>query len=162
MITAATAFCNNEVGYVAWLITARIPGCLGFEVTRVYLNPDGSVVVLPNGSEDRVKTVAFVAFTGQTNKEWNPQDTGVWPVQKLSWRDLTLRKRRNSARRRPSEVNVRYEIRPVGDLKPGLEAVPSNGLETVKDSAGVPRPAYQGPPRPLGEGAVGAHRAGRL
>ena len=150
MITAATAFCNNEVGYVAWLISARIPGCLGFEVTRVYLNPDGSVVVLPNGSEDRVKTVAFVAFTGQTNKEWNPQDTGVWPVQKLSWRDLTLRKRRNSARRRPSEVNVRYEIRPVGDLKPGLEAVPSNGLETVKDSAGVPRPAYQGPPRPLG------------
>ena len=97
-----------------------------------------------------MKTVAFVAFTGQTNKEWNPQDTGVWPVQKLSWRDLTLRKRRNSARRRPSEVNVRYEIRPVGDLKPGLEAVPSNGLETVKDSAGVTRPAYQGPPRPLG------------
>ncbi len=124
MISAATAYCNNEVGYVAWTLGAKIPGCLGFEVTRVYLNPDGSVVLLPDGSESRVKTVALVAFNGQSNPDWNPQDTGVWPVQKLTWRDLTLRKRRTSTRRRPSEVNVRYEIRPVGDLSPGWSRCP--------------------------------------
>jgi hypothetical protein len=151
MITTATAYCNNEVGYVAWTLDAKIPGCLGFEVTRVYLDPDGSVVILPDGSESRVKTVALVAFNGQSNPEWNPQDTGVWPVQKLTWRDLTLRKRRGSARRRPAEVNVRYDIRPVGDLQPGLEPVPPNGLEMIKDpKTGLMRPAYQGTPRPLG------------
>ena len=82
MISTATAFCNNEVGYVAWTLSAKIAGCLGFEVTRVYLNPDGTVVLLEDGSESRVKTVALVAFNGQTNPDWNPQDTGVWPVQK--------------------------------------------------------------------------------
>ena len=45
MITAAAAYCNNEVNYLAWTIGAKIPGCLGFEVTCVYLNADGSVVV---------------------------------------------------------------------------------------------------------------------
>ena len=151
MITAAAAYCNNEVGYLAWTLGAKIPGCLGFEVTRVYLNADGTVVLRPDGSEDRVKTVALVAFKGQSNQEWNAQDTGVWPVQKLTWRDLTLRKRRDAARRRPAEVHVRYEIRPVGDLAPGLEAVPPNGRATVIDPAtGISRPAYQGTPRPLG------------
>ena len=97
-----------------------------------------------------MKTVALVAFNGQSNPDWNPQDTGVWPVQKLTWRDLTLRKRRTAVRRRPSEVNVRYEIRPVGDLAPGLDPVPSNGLEMIKDpTTGVLQPAYQGTPRPL-------------
>ncbi|MEO7273259.1 MAG: hypothetical protein ABI211_14775, partial [Vicinamibacterales bacterium] len=151
MINTATAYCNNEVGYVAWTLSAKIPSCLGFEVTRIYLNPDGSVVLLPDGSESRVATVALVAFNGQSNPDWNPQDTGVWPVQKLTWRDLTLRKRRTSTRRRPSEVHVRYEVRPVGDLRPGMDAVPSNGLELVKDPVtGGLRPAYQGTPRPLG------------
>ena len=68
--------------------------------------------------------------------------------------------------RRPDEVLVRYEIRPLGDLKPGMEAVPSNGREMadvpkrtasgkiVKDSRGrvvtEHGPAYDGRPRPLG------------
>lgn len=165
-ITTAHAWANNEVAYVAWDIDEKIPGCLGFEVMRVYLDVAGSVAKRPDGSDDRVKCAAWVAFKGQRNPEWLPQDTGVWPVQKLSWRDLTLRKKRTGMKRRPDEVSVRYEIRPVGDMAPGLTPVPSNGLEkqfvTQRDKKGKPvlgpdgkpvrelKKAYEGPPRPLG------------
>ena len=165
-ITATRAWANNEVAYIAWDIDGKIDGCLGFDVTRIYLNADRTVARRPDGKEDRVKCATWVAFKGQRNPHWLPQDTGVWPVQKLSWRDLTLRKRRDGMSRRPDEVIVRYEIRPVGDLKPGLEAVPSNGREFAdvvkRDSKGKPvlgadgKPvkervkAYEGKPRPLG------------
>ncbi|HEV2835163.1 MAG TPA: phospholipase D-like domain-containing protein [Pyrinomonadaceae bacterium] len=164
-ITTVHAWANNEVAYVAWDVDKKIKGCLGFDVTRVYLNDDGSVAQKADGSEDRIKCATWVAFKGQSNPNWLPQDTSVWPVQKMSWRDLTLRKKRDGAERRPENVRVRYEIRPVGDLKPGLEAVPSNGLEfayvTRRDSDGKPvlddngKPvkervkAYTGKVRPL-------------
>jgi hypothetical protein len=35
------------------------------------------------------------------------QHTLIWPVQKLSWRDLTLRKNRDDLKRRPDEGAVR-------------------------------------------------------
>lgn len=165
-ITSASAWANNEVAYIAWDTDGKIPGCLGFEVTRVYLDATGNVAKRPDGSEDRVNCAAWVAFKGQRNPDWLPQDTGVWPVQKFSWRDLTLRKKRNGMKRRPDEVTVRYEIRPVGDLKPGMPAVPPNGHETgliakrdrqgnpVRDASGktvkMRGNAYRGKPRPLG------------
>lgn len=165
-IISARAWANNEVAYVAWDIDEKIKGCLGFDVTRVYLNKDGSVARRPDGSEDRIKCAAWVAFKGQSNPNWLPQDTSVWPIQKISWRDLTLRKKRDGAERRPDEVRVRYEIQPVGDLKPGLKPVPPNGLEfgfiVKRDEDGKPilddngKPvrekvkAYTGKPRPLG------------
>ena len=165
-ITAVRAYANNEVAYVAWDIDGTINGCLGFEVTRVYLDANNKVARKPDGTEDRVKCAAWVAFKGQRNPNWLPQDTGVWPVQKLSWRDLTLRKKRDSAARRPDEVRVRYEIRPVGDMRSGLTPVPSNGKEIddiverdkkkkpILDANGKPKTkrgkAYEGKPRPLG------------
>src|SRR5262245_22139288 len=164
-IISVRAWANNEVAYVAWDIDDKIDDCLGFDVTRVYLNADGSVVTRADGTEDRVKCATWVAFKGQHNRYWLPQDTGVWPVQKLSWRDLTLRKRRNGLARRPDEVLVRYEIRPVGDLKPGLEPVPDDGQEfqlipqfddqgkPLLDANGHPvraqGRAYEGAKRPL-------------
>lgn len=149
-IVSAKAFANNEVGYLAWWADGKIPGCLGFEVTRVYVDAAGAAVLRPDGSPDRRKTVAYVPFEGQNNPDWNPQDTGVWPVQKYTWRDLTLRKKRDGATRRPAEVRVRYEIRPVGDRKPGLEPVPSNGLEMVTNhTTGVVKKSYEGTPRLL-------------
>jgi len=45
--TAAKAYCNNEVAYVAWQVDGKIDGCLGFEVTRVYLGDDGQPLLTP-------------------------------------------------------------------------------------------------------------------
>ncbi len=165
-IISARAYANNEVAYVAWDIDGRIDGCLGFDVTRVYLDANGAIARRADGSEDRVRCATWVAFKGQRNEHWVPQDTGVWPIQKLSWRDLTLRKRRDGATRRPDEVRVRYEIRPVGNLRQGLEPVRSSAPSEVdiikRDARGEPvlgadrKPvrvrvkAYTGKPRPLG------------
>src|SRR5215208_737258 len=149
-IISVRGYANNEVAYVAWDIDGKINDCLGFEVTRVYVDESGNVMRRADGREDRVKCAAWVAFEGQRNPNWIAQDTGVWPVQKLSWRDLTLRKRRDGARRRPDEVRVRYELRPVGDFRRGLDPVPPNGKEfadivkrdandkPIKDAAGNP------------------------
>lgn len=161
----ARAYANNEVAYIAWEIDGPIPGCLGFEVTRIYLNDDDTVA-MRNGVPDRVPCASWVAFKGQNNPHWLPQHTGIWPVQKLSWRDLTLRKKRDGLKRRPDEVRVRYEVRPLGNLKPGLEPAPDPKPKRVtvtkRDSQGRPVKdddgrlvkvtvdAYEGKPRPLG------------
>ena len=165
-IVSARVYANNEVAYVAWDLDGKIDGCLGFEVTRVYLNADFSVALRADGREDRVRCASWVGFSGQRNPHWLPQDTGIWPVQKLSWRDLTLRKRRDGLQRRPDEVLVRYEIRPVGDLEPGQDPAPDPTPRRVRvvqrDAEGRPvldaqnQPvrvsvkAYEGKPRPLG------------
>src|SRR5262245_43411746 len=94
----ARAYGNNEVAYIAWEVDGPIPGCLGFEVTRIYLNDDDTVA-MRNGVPDRVACASWVAFKGQKNPHWLPQHTGIWPVQKLSWRDLTLRKKRDGLKR---------------------------------------------------------------
>jgi hypothetical protein len=122
-IISARAWANNEVAFIAWDVDGRIDGCLGFEVTRVLLNDDGTVALTKKGKEDREKLPSWVAFKGQGNPRWKAQDTGVWPVQKLNWRDLTPR-RKEDDEPRPNQVHVRYEVRPVGDLQPGLEPVP--------------------------------------
>jgi len=141
-IASARVWANNEVAYVAWDIDGKIVGCLGFDVTRVYLKADGTTQIRPDGSEDRVRCATWVAFKGQRNPLWLPQDTSVWPVQKMSWRDLTLRKKRDGMTRRPDEVLVRYEIRPVGKAAPGLDPVVPTGKEmqsvVVKDNQGKP------------------------
>jgi phosphatidylserine/phosphatidylglycerophosphate/cardiolipin synthase-like enzyme len=162
-ITSANAWANNEVAYVAWTTDGRIPGCLGFEVTRVYLDAAGNVAKRPDGTDDRVKCAAWVAFKGQHNLDWIPQDTGVWPVQKFSWRDLTLRKKRDGMARRPDEVTVRYEIRPVGEMKPGLIAVPSNGHEKAmiakrNNKGEIVRDGDKKPVKVLGNSYTGAPR----
>lgn len=165
-IISARAYANNEVAYIAWDIDEKIPGCLGFEVVRVYLEADGTVAKRQDGTDKRVSCATWVGFMGQRNPHWLPQGSGVWPVQKLSWRDLTLRKRRDGLKRRPDEVRVRYEVRPVGDLGPGMEAAPDpapyNALVARYDAQGKPildaneKPAmvevksYDGAPRPLG------------
>jgi len=112
-IVRARAFCNDEVAYLAWETDGKIKGCLGFMVTRIFVD-SGERRVLP----------AWVAFKSQSNPNWEEQDTSVWPIQKFSWRDLTLRKSRNSLATRSGPLRVKYEIRPVGPMKPGLTPVP--------------------------------------
>ena len=111
-ITRATALANNEVAYLAWAIDPeRIPGCLGFHIVREYLDPSDHVTA-------ERPLASYVAFEGQRNPDWQAQNTTVWPVQKFTWRDLTLRKRRDRAERRPDNERVRYRIRAVGRMQP--------------------------------------------
>ena len=102
-IVSARAYANNEVAYIAWDVDERIDGCLGFELTRLYVD-----------TGDERPLAAWVPFKGQKNPSWEPSTTSVWPVQKFSWRDLTVRKRRDRTARRPSDVKVQYRVRAVG------------------------------------------------
>jgi phosphatidylserine/phosphatidylglycerophosphate/cardiolipin synthase-like enzyme len=134
-ITSARAYANNEVAFLAWEIDGFITGCLGFDIVRIR----------PDGKEPPKGLATFVPFKGQRNPLWTAQDTGVWPVQKLYWRDLTLRRHRSDTGRRESGFEVRYSIRPVGDWKDGLERVP---IRQAKAYEGVARPlGYLGPAR---------------
>jgi PLD-like domain len=127
-IISAHAFANNEVAYLAWWLDAPIAGCLGFDITRIYAS---------SGEEQPLAT--WVPFKGQSNPNWTAQTTRVWPVQKLTWRDLTLRKRRDRLARRSGEDWVQYRVRPVTRFRPGLVAVPPE----------TGAPAYQGHALPL-------------
>jgi len=144
-ITHARAYANNEVGYLAWMIDQdSIPGCLGFNIVREYLDDAGAVV-------EARPLASYVAFEGQSNTGWEAENTTLWPVQKFCWRDLTLRKRRDSATRRPDSVRVRYRIRAVGRMAPGMEpvvVVPESHFDKVTHSQVVH--TYQGAPIPLG------------
>jgi phosphatidylserine/phosphatidylglycerophosphate/cardiolipin synthase-like enzyme len=143
-ITQARAFANNEVAYLAWTTDQDpIPECLGFHIVREYLDAANAV------TEER-PLAAYVAFKGQRNPDWQAQNSTVWPVQKFTWRDLTLRKKRNQATRRPDSARVRYRIRAVGKMRAGLEPVVVV-RESHRDKTGTLVPhTYEGTPIPLG------------
>lgn len=128
-ITKAIAFANNEIAFIAWDVDGMIDGCLGLDVLRIRTD----------GSEEPKGLSTWVPFEGQRNPTWTPQDPGVRPVQRLFWRDLTLRKHRSDTGRREIGFEVKYLIRPVGDLAAGTPPVP---IRQPK--------AYDGPARPLG------------
>jgi len=94
-LLTAKAWCNNEVAYLAWKTDGKIDGCLGFMITRIQLDAAGNEV-------ERRNLPTWVAFNTQSNPKWEEQDTSVWPVQKFSWRDLTLRRSRDTLNTRPS------------------------------------------------------------
>jgi len=138
-ITRAGAWCNGEVAYIAWDVAEKIEGCIGFMVTRVHeTGPDaGQRRVLPT----------WVAFTDQNNPNWNEQDSSVWPIQSFEWRDLTLRKSRDSTAVRPINFDVHYEIVPVAFAHAGETAIASSPTAPPTDSHGMP--SYEGPKHPL-------------
>src|SRR3954464_14914351 len=74
----AIALGNNDVAFIAWSYDDPIDECLGFAVYRQSTSQPAPTP-LP----------AWVGFEGQTNPNWQPSTTEVWPVQKFSWRDLT-------------------------------------------------------------------------
>jgi len=133
-ITAAKAYANNEVAFIAWTLDGMIEGCVGFEITRIYVD----------SGEERV-LAAWVPFKGQSNPDWKPQTTSVWPVQKLTWRDLTLRRRRDAATLRRLDDKVKYRIRPLVPAAAGVQPV-----------ADLPAKTYDGPPFPLAYADGGA------
>jgi len=137
-IEKAGAWCNGEVAYLAWR-AKEIDKCLGFMVTRVHETGEdaGQRRILPT----------WIAFTDQSNPDWQAQDSSVWPIQSFEWRDLTPRRSRDTTKVRPIDFRVHYEIVPVGTAGPGRTPVPASATAPYKDASGKPR--YTGTPRPL-------------
>src|SRR5437868_12452365 len=129
----ARAWCNNEVAYLAWDTNGKINGCLGFTITRIHVDD--------KGGEERRILPAWVAFKTQSNPDWEEQDTSVWPVQKFSWRDLTLRRSRNTLQVR-APFRAKYEIVPVGPAAPGRVAVPPSPTAQPGKYKGNPIPMF--------------------
>jgi len=138
-IVKASVHGNGEVAYLAWEADAAIADCLGFMIVRVHETGTdaGQRRVLPT----------WIAFTDQSNPDWLDQDSSVWPIQQYQWRDLTLRKSRDTTAVRPIDFRVHYEITPVGLPGPGRAPVPASATAVYLDANGQPR--YQGPPRAL-------------
>jgi len=138
-LTKAGAWCNGEVAYLSWEADGPIPDCLGFMITRVHETGEdaGQRRLLPT----------WIGFTDQSNPDWLDQDSSVWPIQQYEWRDLTLRRSRDTAKVRPIDFRVHYEITPVGLAGPGQPALPASPTAPYLDDKGNPR--YQGPQHPL-------------
>lgn len=138
-IINARAWSNGEIGYLAWEADEPIEDCLGFVITRVHETGTdaGERRILPT----------WIAFTDQSNPRWLDQDSSVWPIQQFEWRDLTLRRSRDSATVRPIDFRVHYEIRPVGAVKEGRERVPPSATARLTDDNGTRR--YEGEARAL-------------
>jgi hypothetical protein len=134
-LVAARAWCNNEVAYLAWKTDGKIDGCLGFMITRIHLDLNGQEV-------ERRNLPTWVAFATQSNPKWEEQDTSVWPIQKFSWRDLTLRKSRNTLTTRPPAFKAKYEIVPVGLPGPGRAPVPPSPTAQPGKYKGAPIPLF--------------------
>jgi phosphatidylserine/phosphatidylglycerophosphate/cardiolipin synthase-like enzyme len=134
-IETARAWCNNEVAYLAWKTDAKIPDCLGFMITRIHLDDD-------NNEVERRILPAWAAFKTQSNPDWNEQDTSVWPIQKFNWRDLTLRRSRDTTTVRPPDFKVKYEIVAVGKGGAGRKPVPPSTNADPKKYTGTPIPLF--------------------
>ncbi|MBR0753249.1 hypothetical protein JQ604_13750 [Bradyrhizobium jicamae] len=139
LIKRAGAWCNGEVAYIAWDIEKQIKGCVGFMVTRVHETgkDKGKRRILPT----------WIAFTDQNNPNWNEQDASVWPIQNFHWRDLTLRKSRDTTTVRPIDFEVHYEIVPVALADASQKQLPLSPTAPEKDAHG--QPSYLGPKHPL-------------
>jgi phosphatidylserine/phosphatidylglycerophosphate/cardiolipin synthase-like enzyme len=134
-LVSARAWCNNEVAYLAWRTDGPIEGCLGFMITRIHLDGHGHETARRN-------LPTWVAFDTQSNPQWIEQDTSVWPVQKFSWRDLTLRRSRDSLAVRPDAFRAKYEITPVGLPTPGRAPVPVSDTAHPGQYTGTPIPLF--------------------
>src|SRR5215210_3125841 len=132
-ITDARVWCNNEVAFLVWKTDSKIDDCLGFMITRIHTDK--------NGREVRRILPAWAAFKSQSNPHWEAQDTSVWPIQKFSWRDLTLRRLRNQLAVRDAGFKVKYEIVALGKARAGRQPVPK--------SADADPSKYEGDPIPL-------------
>ena len=78
----AAAHSNDLVTIVAWDWSAgiKIPGCLGFAMTRI------------NKAGVREVIETKLPFDGQDNKDWKSEPSTVWPIQRKWHLDFTGKK----------------------------------------------------------------------
>src|SRR6266487_789637 len=73
----AIGIANNDVAIIAWNYNQKIANCLGFAIYRIDVK-----------SNKRTALPAWVGFKTDDNKDWQPNTTEQWPVQKFNWRDF--------------------------------------------------------------------------
>ena len=117
----AIAIANNNVAIIAWEPAGPIDNCLGFAVYRTDL-----------GSGQTEPLESWVGFQGQSNPDWKPQSTEVWPVQEFHWKDLEA----------AWGGSYRYKVVPMigtpGKLKPhSTISWESNPVHVTPDRGGV-------------------------
>lgn len=112
MENKALAIANNDLVYLWWSYSEKIPDCLGFTIRR--LQKGKPPVALP----------AFVGFKPGKKGEAPPvkqPTTDYWPIQSYQWKDLFV----------PEETEVEYEIVPVrGTPGKKLVAIPGLSIRT--------------------------------
>ncbi len=74
----ALAVSNNDLALAAWTFGEKIDGCLGFSIHRIDLN-----------ARTETPLPAWVGFAADSNPNWQPKNTDIWPIQKFNWKDLT-------------------------------------------------------------------------
>ena len=74
-ITRAKAIAHNEVAYLAWAIAGEtIPGCLGFDVVREYLDAHDQVTA-------ERPLASYVAFKVSETRTGNPRTPRYGPCR---------------------------------------------------------------------------------
>lgn len=77
MTTRAVAYANNDIAYIFWIYSEKIPNCLGFSIRRI--DSSGEETPLP----------AYVGFEpGMPGQPHKMRNTDVWPVQSFQWKDV--------------------------------------------------------------------------
>jgi hypothetical protein len=110
MDSKALAIANNDLVYLWWTYSEKIPDCLGFAIWRI-------------GADDSRHVVrGFAGFDGDhavSADAW--KGTDFWPIQSYQWKDLFV----------PEETDVSYEIVPVkGTPGQRLAAIPGLSVST--------------------------------
>jgi phosphatidylserine/phosphatidylglycerophosphate/cardiolipin synthase-like enzyme len=110
MHSNALAIANNDLVYLWWTYSEKIPDCLGFAIWRI------------GADETRHVVRGFAGFDGDhavSADAW--KGTDFWPIQSYQWKDLFV----------PEEADVSYEIMPVkGTPGQRLEEIPGLSVRT--------------------------------
>ena len=117
MESKALAIANNDIVYLWWTYSEKIPDCLGFTIRRILKNKPA--VPLPT----------FVGFKPKKKGDQPPVEhptTDYWPIQSYQWKDLFV----------PEETDVEYEIAPVtGTPDQKLKEIPGLAIRTNSTKA---------------------------
>jgi hypothetical protein len=119
----AKAYADNDAVIILWNYDRKINNCLGFCLERIDMSGN-SVHILP----------AWVGFEGEDHKDRGIKDTGIWPIQRYKWIDLTAQ----------WDKNYKYRVSPMVGMPGKLSRTTDTPLilETNEISLSAPVKKY--------------------
>jgi len=111
----AVAISNNDMVYLHWNVSGKIPDCLGFNIIRHD--------AISNDHEPLPAMVGFPSPEKSDGKKGAGQtfrNTSVWPVQKFAWKDLFAKR----------GGTYWYEVVPMVGTPGNLKPDPSRTMRT--------------------------------